>query len=590
MTNDLEALLLKYIEQVQFGQEPDLTQPPYNSAEFQKLLKKYGKVDRALGKVRETNPVAAALPNIPGVKIISELGRGGGGRVFLAKDLDLERLVAVKIIPKFNNEQMIQRFKQESKILAKFNHPNVVIIHNHGETADHFYFVMQYLEGVTLDRIIVMAKENRFTNASDIFKYVRGEIDVPAPGAAAETVLDPDYFREVVEIVRQTCDALACAHDAGVIHRDVKPQNILYDTYGHAKIMDFGISKLSTASFRTFTQEMVGTPYYISPEMVQDKTVTNQSDIYSLGVVLYELLCLKLPFDDKSWDKLFTAIKTKNPPDIQSIRHEAPADLASLVKICLEKHPADRFQDMRSMKRDLDAYIQGEPPHHTARRATGTKKMAAAAAGLILAAVAGIFVALKFQSGHDSASQSQVSAPAYPARNAVGGKDLKVKLPVVRADAGIGIELSVNRRKSRFGGIPVFRNNEKIRIHVRSTRDGYLRLFYRQANNQWIPLTLDVGKKVYDLRASAEYTFPKHDETGYPIETPPAGEEMILAVVSSIPFDDIAPQTDTDLAQNALAGLPLDMLRREDAQFRGIRNPEDVPAYNSISLKIFTTK
>ena len=136
----------------------------------------------------------------------------------------------------------------------------------------------------------------------------------------------------------------------------------------------------------------------------------------------------------------------------------------------------------------------------------------------------------------------------------------------------------------------MFHNNEKIRIHVRSTRDGYLRLFYRQANNQWVPLTLDVRKKVYDLRAAAEYTFPKHDETGYPIEPPPAGEETILAVVSSIPFDALAPQTDTDLAQNALAGLPLDMLRREDAPFRGIRNPEDIPAYNSSSLKIIKTK
>lgn len=155
----------------------------------------------------------------------------------------------------------------------------------------------------------------------------------------------------------------------------------------------------------------------------------------------------------------------------------------------------------------------------------------------------------------------------------------------VRVDAGIGIKISTNKPDTN-----VFHNNEKIRIHIRSTRDGYLRLFYRQADGQWIPLTLDVGKKVYDLRAAAEYTFPKHDETGYPIETPPAGEETILAVVSSIPFDNLNAQTDTDLAQKALAGLPLDMLRREESHFRGIRNPEDIPAYNSSSLKIFTIK
>ena len=163
--------------------------------------------------------------------------------------------------------------------------------------------------------------------------------------------------------------------------------------------------------------------------------------------------------------------------------------------------------------------------------------------------------------------------------------DLKGNLPVVRADPDIRIEISTNKPDTN-----VFHNNEKIRIYVRSTRDGYLRLFYRQADNQWVPLTLDAGKKVYDLRAATEYTFPKHDEAGYPIETPPAGEETILALVSSIPFDGLAPQTDTDLAQKALARLPLNMLRRENDQFRGIRNPEDVPVYNSSSLKIFTIK
>ncbi|OGH55571.1 MAG: hypothetical protein A3G34_00650 [Candidatus Lindowbacteria bacterium RIFCSPLOWO2_12_FULL_62_27] len=363
MQDEAEPLFLKYLEAVESGKPPDTTQAPYNNPEFLKILAAHTRINRAIhGAGEELNPLhIGGMPDLPELEIVGEIGRGGMGLVFLARDTSLDREVAVKIIPKLNNEQIIKRFALESKILAKLNHPNIVVIHSHGQSQDHFYYVMEKLEGVTLNQVIVWLTENRFECASDVFKFMAGDIKtLPAENSAA-TRIDGEYCRKIVEIVRQASDALAFAHAGGVVHRDIKPSNLVFDKFGMVKILDFGISKIASPSQLTMPDEFVGTPYYVCPEMLHGREATPQADVYSLGVVLYELLSLTLPFDYDSIDALYSAIKEKIPARITAIRRELPRDLDVIVQTAMEKDPEHRYPDMMTLRADLEFFLGNKP-------------------------------------------------------------------------------------------------------------------------------------------------------------------------------------------------------------------------------------
>jgi hypothetical protein len=249
-------------------------------------------------------------------EIIGELGRGGMAAVFLARDISLNRKVAVKtMLPELTSRRdMVERFKREAQMAAGLSHPHIVQIHSVRETKRLVYFVMKYIEGRGLDSII-----------------------------AAHGALDLDMTRLVLQ---QAGSALSFAHHRGVVHRDVKPANIMIDENGWAIVTDFGIAKVDDGAGLTATGMTVGTPQYMSPEQFYDKPVTGASDQYSLGIVAFEMLSGQKPFDGKSVAEIITKHLFSEPPDIRQGRPDLPDVVKEAIDRMLAKEPAARFPEL----------------------------------------------------------------------------------------------------------------------------------------------------------------------------------------------------------------------------------------------------
>ena len=249
-------------------------------------------------------------------EILGELGRGGMAAVFLARDLALNRKVAVKtMLPELTaRRDMVERFKREAQMAAGLGHPHIVQIHTVKETKRLVYFVMKYIEGRGLDSII-----------------------------AAHGALDLEMTRLVLQ---QAGSALSFAHHRGVVHRDVKPANIMIDENGWAIVTDFGIAKIDDGAGLTATGMTVGTPQYMSPEQFYDKPVTGASDQYSLGIVAYEMLSGQKPFDGKSVAEIITKHLFNEPPDIRLGRPDLPDSVKEAIDRMLAKDPQARFAEL----------------------------------------------------------------------------------------------------------------------------------------------------------------------------------------------------------------------------------------------------
>ena len=244
-----------------------------------------------------------------------ELGRGGMGVVFLARDLKLDRLVAIKALPLHlaDDERVRERFLREARTAARLSHPNIVPIHRADEIDGRVFFVMGFVDGESLAERV----------------QVRGALP-PA---------------EVIALLRDVAAALHEAHRLGIVHRDVKPENILIDNRtGRAMVTDFGIARVVEAAPLTATGLLLGTVQYMSPEQVVGEAVDARSDVYSLGVVAFHALTARFPFQSESASAVLVAHVTKAPPKLRDVAPSIPAPLAEIVDRCLAKDPAARFQ------------------------------------------------------------------------------------------------------------------------------------------------------------------------------------------------------------------------------------------------------
>jgi tRNA A-37 threonylcarbamoyl transferase component Bud32 len=290
--------------------------------------------------------VEEIAPHFPHLEILECLGRGGMGAVYKARQPKLDRLVALKILtrghdPKITDSEFAARFQQEARALARINHPDIVAVYDFGETGGYHYLLMEFVDGLTLRQLLQTRK------------------------------LSPE---QALSIVPKICEALQFAHERGIVHRDIKPENILLDKQGRVKIADFGIAKIMDPAGRagsplpadatqpqggahgvtrptpalTGPQDVIGTPHYMAPEQIEHpRTVDHRADIYSLGVVFYEMLTGELPLG-------------KFQPPSRKVQVDVRLD--EVVLHALEKEPDRRYQHAREVKKDVETIASTAAP------------------------------------------------------------------------------------------------------------------------------------------------------------------------------------------------------------------------------------
>jgi serine/threonine protein kinase/tetratricopeptide (TPR) repeat protein len=264
----------------------------------------------------------------PRFRIEQLLGEGGMGKVYKAVDKELGRTVALKILqPELTKDpNVILRFKQELLLASKISHRNILRIHDLSEFDGVKFITMAFIEGRDLNQIL--KEEPRFS------------------------------IERSMKIGRQLCDALDAAHHEGVVHRDFKPHNVLMGLNDHVYVSDFGLAtSLETAKMgMTRTGAFVGTPRYMSPEQVEGKVVDHRSDLYSLGLVLYEMVAGEVPFNgDSTWQVMYQRVKDA-PKDVKIANPSVPDNVARIIMHCLEREPSERYQSAKEIITDIDAH------------------------------------------------------------------------------------------------------------------------------------------------------------------------------------------------------------------------------------------
>jgi eukaryotic-like serine/threonine-protein kinase len=264
-------------------------------------------------------------------EVVSKLGSGGMADVYLANDRHLGRQVALKVLSAryAHDEQFVERFRREASAAAGLNHPNIVQIYDRGEAEGTYYIAMEYLDGRSLKEIIV--------------KYAPLSTDL------------------VLSISTQILEALRFAHRRDVIHRDIKPQNIIVANDGRVNVTDFGIARAGNVSTMTEAGSILGTAHYLSPEQAQGKPVEAASDLYSLGVVMYEMATGKLPFDADNPVSIAMQHAHQQPVPPRSLVPDIPENLEAVILRALGKQPIERYLTAQAMLDDLGKVQAGEP-------------------------------------------------------------------------------------------------------------------------------------------------------------------------------------------------------------------------------------
>lgn len=266
-------------------------------------------------------------------EIISELGRGGMGVVYMAREESLQRNVAIKMLGNqlLNDDAIAERFMREARVVADLNHPNLVQVFRVDRHEDQPYFVMEFVEGDSLKALIQRERQMQPTRA--------------------------------LKILEEVASGLAAAHDKGVIHRDIKPENIMLTKYGGVKVVDFGIARDENADTRLTTTGMgLGTPNYLSPEVCLSQEVDQRSDIFSLGVVLFEMLTGDTPFKSDSPFEMMTKVVEAKIPDIKTLNPNVDEGVKKILAKMIAKRPKKRYQHCNELISDIEDYRAGREP------------------------------------------------------------------------------------------------------------------------------------------------------------------------------------------------------------------------------------
>src|SRR4029077_4102666 len=312
-------------------------------------------------------------------RIASLLGVGGMGEVYLARDERLGRKVALKLLPQYltEDETQLSRFTTEARTASALNHPNILTVHEIGAEGNRHFIATEFIEGTTLRVLLARGRMN---------------------------------LHDALEIAVQVASALAAAHETGVVHRDIKPENIMLRPDGYAKVLDFGIAKLTepqpgsdsheigTTTLQTQPGLLLGTARYMSPEQTRGQKADVRSDIWRLGVVLYEMVGGISPFAGETPSDCIASILTAKPPPLSDVLSDVPVKLQSILQKALRKNRDERYQtikemlaDVRSLERELET--EGSSPQTKARAETFVSKIKRRKRAALLTLAAGILAA-----------------------------------------------------------------------------------------------------------------------------------------------------------------------------------------------------
>lgn len=300
-------------------------------------------------------------------EIVREIGRGGMGVVYHAHQISLGRDVALKVLPNTGRfgAEAIARFRVEARAAARLHHTNIVSIYAEGQHEGLHYYAMELIQGVSLDHVIRECPNwitdrtlplDFFDNALTCdFSTDNGS---PLDEKSQRTLRD---YQQIAAMMADVADALACAHNQGVIHRDIKPHNLLVDVDRKPHIVDFGLAQLADSPGMTHDGDLMGTLSYLSPEQVEARrgTVDHRTDIYSVGVTLYEIITGRKPFRGETRAQTIHAILNENPTPPHRIASHIPADLETICLRAMNKHPEERFASADELARDLCLFVDG---------------------------------------------------------------------------------------------------------------------------------------------------------------------------------------------------------------------------------------
>jgi len=394
-------------------------------------------------------------------EIIREIGRGSMGVVYQARDPQIDRMVALKVLrqDRVSTDTFVSRFLKEAKVIGRLSHPNIVTIYDVGNEQGNIYIAMELLEGKSLSDLLCESH--------------------PAPDRA-------------MEIGIQISETLEYAHEKGVIHRDIKPSNIIVGQDGRIKITDFGIARIEDASatLQTQTGEILGTPAYMSPEQIMGQPVDRRADIFSLGVLLYEMTAGSRPFggEGKTLASVFNDIIRVTPPEPYIISSIVPRKLSGIIMKALQKEPEKRFSSGREMAEALRECLHKSGPAEEAKTVVQGKKKnyvlpaAVAIAGVVLAAV--MYYLL----------QNMNTSEQHPAVEQINVVPLKkqppVEKPVPEQDINLPVPVQESNVEQKTSEVPRV-NEVKKQVPVKSEQKPALIL---------VPLTLNSsprGANVY---------------------------------------------------------------------------------------------
>jgi serine/threonine protein kinase/WD40 repeat protein len=404
----LERLAEEFVERHRRGEHPALSEytdrHPDLAAEIRDLFPALVQIehlkpvagDLTGDFVPQSGPADGRTPERLGeYRILREVGHGGMGVVYEAEQESLGRHVALKVLPRqaLLKTTYLERFRREAKAAAKLHHTNIVPVFGVGECDGTHYYVMQFIRGEGLDKVLADLRRLRATpgaptmpampsEASVAHSLLTGRFDAPAAPPAEEPTApsspvtaaegahgsstlsaggpDGHYYRGIARVGLQVADALAYAHRQGILHRDVKPSNLLLDQQGTVWITDFGLAKAEGADDLTATGDIVGTLRFMAPERFDGRSLP-QSDVYGLGVTLYEMLTLRPPFDDTHKGRLIEKVLHEPPAPPRRLDPRVPRDLETIVLKCLAKEPAERYAAAEVLAEDLRRFLADRP-------------------------------------------------------------------------------------------------------------------------------------------------------------------------------------------------------------------------------------